>query len=287
MTASVPHLVQAGELASQLDDPQLRVFDCTVVLAPAPENPFATRSGRHEWAHAHIPGAGFLDLEGELSAPPRPPLRYQLPDPGHFAQVAARAGIGEGTRVVLYCAGHPMWAARVWWMLRLHGFDDVSLLDGGWDNWLREGRPVEQGPSAYPPGDFRLRMRPALLASREDVLHALQAGDRRLVNSLSRKQHAGQGLHYGRAGRIPGSVCQPALELTDRATGRFLPSETLRGLLRPLLEDGGPVITYCGAGIAAACTAFALDMVGAGEVAVYDGSLAEWAGDPALPMETG
>lgn len=282
-------LVEPRWVAEHLADPSLRVFDCTIVLTPTPDDPFHTDSGRDAWARGHVPGSGFLDLERELSAPASDaPLRYTLPSAQQFAEAMSRHGVGDGMRVVLYSAGHPMWATRVWWMLRAFGFDDASVMDGGWDRWVVEAHPVSTEPCRHAPARFIARPRPSLIADKSEVRRAIGNPRVRLINALTRKQHAGEGVHYGRPGRIPGSTCVPAWSLVERGKRTFQPQEALRAAFVDAgLEPGQRVITYCGGGIGAACDAFALALLGHHDVAVYDGSLAEWSNDPAMPMELG
>jgi len=128
-------LVHADWLEAHLTDSRLRIFDCTTHLRPAEpggDMPYLIVSGRAEYDAEHIPGAGFLDIQGEL-ADNTTRLRFMMPPADHFAAAMSRHGIGEGTRVVLYSAGSIMWATRVWWMLRAFGFDHAAVLDGGWD----------------------------------------------------------------------------------------------------------------------------------------------------------
>ena len=121
-----------------------------------------------------------------------------------------------------------------------------------------------------------------------EVRAALGDPSVRLVNALTRKQHAGDGAHYGRPGRIPDSTCVPALMLVQRGTGMFQPLPELRAAVEAAgIKPGQRVITYCGGAIAAACDAFVLTLLGHDDVAIYDGSLAEWSNDLSLPMETG
>src|SRR5688500_13278925 len=115
-------LVSTGWLADRLDDPDLRIFDCTVILEPAEGGGFRAVSGRERWEAAHVPGSGFADLVADLSDP-QSQLRFTLPTAERFAAAMGRLGVGEGARVVLYDSRMNMWAARLWWMLRAFGFD--------------------------------------------------------------------------------------------------------------------------------------------------------------------
>ena len=187
-----------------------------------------------------------------------------------------------------------MFSARLWWMLRAIGFDDAAVLDGGFVRWVMEGRPVTTDVPRHPPARLDPRPRPGLFVGKAAVRAALGDSGVVLVNALSAEQHAGRGgVTYGRPGRIAGSVSVPARSLTDPATHAFLPRDRLRaafeaaGVLRSGAAGARNVVTYCGAGIAASSDAFVLALLGASGVAVYDGSLEEWARDPACPMESG
>jgi thiosulfate/3-mercaptopyruvate sulfurtransferase len=281
-------LVEASWLAEHLDDPAVRVLECTVYLHPADvPGGYRVESGRARWAQGHIPGAGFVDLQEELSDRASS-LRFMLPPPAQFAEAMGRHGVGDGVRVVLYDRFVNMWAARVWWMLRAFGFDDAAVLDGGWKTWTRQGRPVATDDGTRPPRHFTTRPRPQLVADKAGVFAAL--GDDRacVLNALTEEQHRGGGVTYGRSGRIAGSGNVPARDLVDPDTHAYLPLETLRARFASTgALDAGRIITYCGAGIAASSDAFALALLGRDDVAVYDASLSEWARDPALPMQTG
>jgi thiosulfate/3-mercaptopyruvate sulfurtransferase len=279
-------LVETDELERQLGDQALRVFDCTVLLEPGPDG-VRLESGREEWANAHIPGAGFLDLLDEL-ADPGSQFHFMLPPAGQFAEVMSRHGVEDGTRVVLYDGHGNSWAARVWWMLRAYGFDDAAVLNGGWTKWTLEGRPTSSVAPDRPRGRFRPRPRSGVFVDRAVVLDAVESGSGCLLNALSEEQHRGAAptVRGGRPGRIPTSLSMPARELVDAETRAFLPEPELRARLERVAPLGeGRVITYCGGGIAASATAFALRLVGHEDVAVYDASLEEWATDPSLPIE--
>ncbi len=283
MTTELPPLVGTEWLERNLEDPVLRVFDCTVA-ATIDEQGFHVASGRPGWEQSHIPGCGFLDLLEDLSDRASP-LPVMMPPAEQFAEVMRCAGISDDSRVVLYDRGGTTWAARVWWMLRAFGFDRAALLDGGWSKWQREQRPVSSELASYLPGSFTVRARAGLIASRDEVLAALSAGDVRLVNALSAEEHAGKVSRVARPGRIPGSVNVPAGSLVDPATGCYRSRDELASLFeRANARDRDRVITYCGGGIAACGVAFALTLLGDSDVAVYDGSLAEWSADPALPL---
>jgi len=283
-------LIETSALASRLADPGLRLFECTTVLTPLSDNSgYRAESGRALYDAGHLPGAAFVDLLSELSDTTSP-LRFTMPKPHELAAALGRAGVGPGTFVVVYCRSHNTMAARLWWMLRAIGFDEAAVLSGGWKKWTSEGRPTNTARVSYAPATLVARPRPGLFVGKDDVLGAMHDPQALIVNALSREQHEGRGgIHYGRPGRIAGSRCVPARELTDPATQAYLPTARMRELFAEAgaLGEAGPgrVITYCGGGIAASSDALILTMLGAPDVAVYDNSLSEWARDPSLPME--
>lgn len=281
-------LIECDALERQLGDANLRVLDCTTHLIPDPKVTYQVVPGRADFEKGHIPGAQFVDLQGDLSDK-RHRFRFMLPLAQDFAAAMSRFGVGEGTRVVLYSTANPWWATRVWWLLRVFGFDDAAVLNGGWQKWSREGRPIETGPAKpHRPAHFIVREQRPLMAGKEEVLQAIGDGAVCTINALLPEQHAGTGGNsYGRPGRIKGSVSLPAAHLIDPKTNEFLPPIELRKRFEALGAFDKRVITYCGGGIAASADALALVMLGHPEVKLYDASLGEWATDPNLPMETG
>ena len=281
-------LVETDWLAVHLDDPALRVLECTTILHPRPEGGYRAESGRATWAAGHIPRSGFADLTDDLSDRASS-LLYMMPTDEQTATVMARLGVGEGTRVVLYDRAVNMWAARVWWMLRAVGFDDAAVLNGGWKKWTVEGRPTSTEPCAYPPARFVARPRPELFVGKDAVLAGLGQRAACILNALTEEQHRGtEGVTYGRPGRIAGSANVAARSLVDPKTHAYLPAHVLRERFAAAgALEAERVITYCGGGIAASSDAFVLALLGHDRVAVYDASLSEWAADPSLPMETG
>jgi thiosulfate/3-mercaptopyruvate sulfurtransferase len=286
MAPTLPgQLVETGWLQDTLEAPDLRVLDCTVFLRPV-EGGVRLESGRAEFERAHIPGAGFADLMGEL-VDRDTPLPAMMPPAEQFAEVMSRYGVSDDSRVVLYDSELSMWAARIWWMLRAFGFTRAALLNGGWKKWSSEGRPVESGvPRAQPSGRFTARPQPALIADWREVQGALNDSSVCLINALSADDHSGRVKRRARPGHIPGSVNVPAGSLVNPETHAYLnPSELRSRFEKAGALEGERVITYCGGGIAACSDAFALTLLGVGNVAIYDGSLAEWSSRAELPLE--
>jgi thiosulfate/3-mercaptopyruvate sulfurtransferase len=288
MTTTLPgQLVETRWLAEQLGAEDLRVLECTTILRPGNDGRLRAESGRPGYEARHIPGSGFADLPRDLSDQDSE-LRFMAPPATQFAEAMSSYGVGEGTRVVLYDRAGGMWAARIWWMLRVFGFDQAAVLDGGWSKWVAEGRPSSDAASVYPRGEFVARPREGLIANRGEVLAAIEDGETCIVNALTEEQHRGEGpARYGRAGRITGSVNVPANSLVDPDTKVYLPLEELRDRFASVGTDTAErVIAYCGGGIAASSDAFVLTLLGYEHVAIYDASLSEWAADESLPMET-
>lgn len=285
-----PHgLVDTAWLEPRLGAPGLRVLDCTTWMTPQPVGPSRIDSGRPDWARAHIPDALHVDMVEDLSDPDGR-FPYTLPAPSRFAALMSRLGIGDDDHVVLYGASHPMVVTRAWWVLRTLGHERVSILDGGLDAWRREGRPLDDARPVFPPARHGAALRPGRLADADDVARALADGSAQVVNALSPEQFRGTGgAHYGRPGRIPGSLSLPARDLIDPSSGRWHDRDELGRRIDAAGLAGGdtPVIVYCGGGIAATAVAFALHRAGRTRVAVYDNSLLEWSADPARPMHVG
>lgn len=273
-----PYLIETDWLQTHINDPNLRIFDCTVFLNPGP-NGYAIENGRRHWEAAHIPGSSFLDLPGELSDPASA-LNFTLPSAKQFTAAMSRHGVDDETQVVLYDQTNTMWASRIWWMLRTFGFDNAAILNGGWQKWQQEGRPVSNEPANYPSGNFVVRPRLELIASKADVLAAIEDGSTCIVNALGKESY--------QAKRIPHSVNVPYSDLLDPETHAYLPLETLRTHFSQVgATTSERVITYCGGGIAATSDAFILTLLGVDNVAVYDGSMSEWTADDSLPLEMG
>ncbi|MEM7531362.1 MAG: sulfurtransferase [Chloroflexota bacterium] len=261
-----PHLVETSWLAENLDDANLVVLDCTVFLTP--EGP---KSGHDTWAESHIPGSGFADMLGGLSDK-ESPYSFMMPNPEQFSAVMSSYGISDETRVVLYDAAFSMWAARVWWMLRANGFDNAAVLNGGWKKWQLEERPTSSEVTEQAAGNFVATPRPDLIASKEEVVAASEAGASCLLNALPSKVFNG--------GHIPQSVNLSAVSMLDRETGAYQSPDALRDAFTQTgAMDRDRVITYCGGGIAASSSAFILTLLGKENVAVYDGSMSQWTTD--------
>jgi thiosulfate/3-mercaptopyruvate sulfurtransferase len=285
-------LIGTAELAGILTQPNLRIFDCTTILdyqPPGSAVPYIPVPGRKGFEEGHIPGADFLDLQGEFSDQ-HTKLRFMMPDVAQLEAAFGRHGVAAGSFVVLYSVGTPQWATRFWWMLKSLGFDSVAVLDGGWDKWKAEGRASESGPAkGYPSATFKARPRAGFFVDKHEVLAA--GGDRNaiVVNALNPQLHKGlEPSRYGRPGRVPGSCNVSAATLLDPDTKAFVPlADAEAKFAAQGFARNKRVVAYCGGGISATIDLFMLHRLGYDKLTLYDGSMGEWATDETLPIETG
>lgn len=282
-------LVTTDWLVEHLGDANIRVFDCSTVLEfeEGGKRPYRVLNCADEHAAGHIPGAHYFDLQRDFSVDDSP-FGMTLADPEKVANSFERAGVDDGSRVVLYSRRSPSWATRFWWMLRWLGFDNASVLDGGFEKWVAEDRPLSTTTSNYPVGCLSVKLRPELFVTKREVLAAIEDKTSCLVNALGRDIFSGENPRYGRPGRIPRSINIPQIELVDPKTHAFLPAH----LIEEAFESAGAFgadkyVTYCGGGIFATVDAFWLHQFGYDNVAVYENSMSEWGPDESLPLEVG
>jgi len=284
-------LISTEQLAARLGEPDLRVFDCTTYLeAPPPgvDEPYIAVPGRKTFEEGHIPGADFLDLQGDFSDDGTR-LRFMMPGVAQLEAACGCHGIDAGKQVVLYSVGTMMWATRFWWMLRSLGHPRVAVLDGSFDKWRAEGRPVETGAArGYPPTAFKASPRAGLFVGRDEVLGGIDRSDTVIVNALGPQFHAGvTPSRYGRPGRVPGSVNVSAATLVDAASKGFTSLADAQAKFTAAgVTPDKTVICYCGGGISATLDLFMLHQLGYDRLTLYDASMGEWAKDASLPIET-
>ena len=283
-------LVDTQWLHAHRADPTLVILDATVVLpSPAFDGDYRVQSGEDGWLQAHIPGARHADLLTDL-ADTHASFSFALPTPETLVNRLANLGAGQGKSLVIYDRADGFWAARLWWMLRGAGID-AKVLDGGFNAWRAAGLPEHNGPAepVTPVQPWVINPRAGLWIDRRGV-EAIVDGRAPglLICALGAALFEGTApTRYARRGHIPGSQNLPARQLFD-AHGRYLPKDALALVIGPtLLHSEGPLILYCGGGISAAANALALTLLGRQDIAIYDGSLQEWAADTRLPMTTG
>ena len=276
-------LIEAEALASLLGDARLRVFDCRFDLArPA--------YGRAAYGEEHLPGAVFADLNTDLSAPATATSgRHPLPAPEVFAARLRAWGVNADSRVVAYDDNSGAFAARLWWMLRWLGHDDVAVLDGGMRRWLQLGLPLTEDVPAPTPGNFVARLRPGMAVSAPMVLTAASDPRARVLDARAPERYRGEVEPIDKvAGHIPGARNHPFGMSLD-SQGRFLPSQVLRDALAASLDGVAPesTIVYCGSGVTACHVLLSLEHAGLTGARLYPGSWSEWSGDPSRPVATG
>ena len=277
-------LVSAQWLADHLGTDDLLVVDASVVAYTQPNGAPGSLSGHEQYiADGHVPGAVFADLIEDFSDPAGR-FAFTRPDAARFAAAAGALGIGPDTTVVVYDTALGQWAARFWWLLRAFGHDAAAVLDGGLTAWTADGRPVERGHVEPTPAAFAAVERADAWAGKADVERIVAgAEEAALVCAVPPKEFTGETPSRARAGVIPGSRSLPAGRLVDRDTRTALPDADLHELFAPILE-APRIVAYCNGGIAAAAAALQLVRLGETDVAVYDGSLNEWAADPDAPL---
>lgn len=282
-------LVDPAWLESRLGNPTVRIFDCTLTRVPQPSGASLWQNGREAWEAEHIPGAFYLHMVEDLSAP-EGTVPYGLPDAGAVARLLSSFGVTADATIILYGNGGQSVVHRVWWVLTASGVGDVRVLDGGWQRWRAEKRPIESGiPNLLPTtAEFPCRPRADLKVERDDVIYSLDDPETCLVHALSAEQFAGIGGQvYRRPGRIPGSINIPAGSLLDPDTACFRPLDELRAKFAAAgVDRAGTIVPYCGGGIAATTVFLGLKIAGYENVRLYDGSLLDWTADPNAPMVT-
>lgn len=275
-------LVSTEWLAAHLKDPDLRILDGTLFMTDE------GRDARAEYEAAHIPGARFFDIDDISDS--RSELPHMVPPVEKFMSRLRAMGVGDGHQVVVYDAKGLFSAARVWWLFRLMGQDNIAVLDGGFPKWQAEGRPIEDLPPMVRDRHMTVRRQNHMVKDVTQVSAASKLGDHEILDARAAGRFRGDapepraGL---RAGHVPGSRNVPytALLNDDRT---MKDPDSLRAVFAAAGVDmAKPVITSCGSGVTAAVINLALERIGKTDHALYDGSWTEWGASPTLPVATG
>jgi thiosulfate/3-mercaptopyruvate sulfurtransferase len=277
-----PELLATTEwLAEHLGRPGVRVLD-------ARWRPDGTGAAVH--AEGHIPGAVHVDWRTELVDTQDDADALRLAAPDRVALVAARAGIGDESTVVVYDDTQGLFAARVWWTLRTYGLEQVRVLDGGFPTWEAEGRPVARAlnePAATAPiAPFTPRGPNRMNLTTSDIRGLLGAPDVTLLDARAPAEYRGFEGNTRRLGHIPGAVNVPVGTMNPGGSQSLRHGDDLRARLHAAnVSRGRRMVAYDGSGVAAAKLAFVLMLLGHDDVAVYDGGWAEWGNRLDLPVD--
>jgi thiosulfate/3-mercaptopyruvate sulfurtransferase len=239
--------------------------------------------GRQDYEVSHVPGAVYVDLDTELSAPPGIGGRHPLPDPERLQEVLRGAGVREGAQVMAYDGGDGSVAARVWWLLRWAGFGEVAVLDGGFAAWEAAGLPVTAEVPATPTGDDAgdVVVRPGQMPVLDADEAAALAQEGVLLDARAAARYRGETEPVDpKAGHVPGALNAPTTGHVG-ADGRWLGPEELAARFAGLGVSGGVAVgAYCGSGVTASSVVLALEVAGITSAekpaALYAGSWSNW-----------
>lgn len=275
-------LVSTEWLAAHLKDPDLRILDGSWHM------PASGRDAEAEYSAAHIPGARFFDIE-DISDH-RSDLPHMMPPVEKFMSRLRAMGVGDGHQVVIYDAAGLFSAARVWWMFKLMGQNNVAVLDGGLPKWQAEDREIEDLPPVIRDRHMTVRVQNHLVRDVTQVSSAAKLGDHEIIDARAAPRFRGDaeepraGL---RAGHIPGSKNVPFTTLLN-ADQTMKDADGIRAAFAAAGVDlAKPAITTCGSGVTAAVLSLALERIGKTDHSLYDGSWTEWGAFPTLPVATG
>jgi thiosulfate/3-mercaptopyruvate sulfurtransferase len=246
--------------------------------------------GFDQYLVSHVPTATYASLARDLSGPATGTNgRHPLPAIDRLAATLGRLGIDQSAQVVLYDQDAGAYASRLWWMLRYVGHESAAVLDGGWARWVAEGRPVRIGEEQRQPVTFVPSLRPAMLATVEEVAEMSRSGNRLLVDARAPERYEGRTETVDRvAGHIPGAVNHFYKENVT-SDGTIRPPQELRTSFEETLgsHTARDIVMYCGSGVTACQNLLAMEHAGMPGARLYVGSWSEWSSNPTRPVATG
>ena len=274
-------LISPADLLPHMDDPDWVIVDCRFWLDD-------TEKGRRDYHDSHIPGAVYAHVDEDLSGPVVPGVtgRHPLPSVDGFAAKLGSWGVSSGVQVVAYDDRGGAIAARLWWMLKWVGHDNVAVLDGGWPRWQREGHPANADGPSPTPRQFEPTPRHELVASAGDILKYFGDPAYKLIDSRAPERYRGEEEPIDPvAGHIPGAT-NYHFERNLDIEGNFALKEFLKGRFHVILGDtpAERAIFYCGSGVTAAQNILAVAHTGLGMPRLYAGSWSHWITDPERPI---
>ncbi|MCY4146261.1 MAG: sulfurtransferase [Chloroflexi bacterium] len=275
-------LVQTDWLHEHLDDADLRVVEIRGKVLPPTEPPPHYLSDRAGYEAAHIPGAVYVDWQVDIVEPGSP--SNDIAAPARFSALMQALGINSHTRVVVADDAGGMFAARLRWALRYYGHAQVQTLDGGWTKWRKERRPTSQAIPHYPRGEFDARPIPSLKATAADILPKLATGGMQLIDTRSPGEYSGAASRAQHGGHIPTAINLPRSTLVA-ADMRLKSADELRRIFTAhgIDLDAADTVLYCNSGVSATYGMLAMEVAGAQNLRIYDGSWKEWGGDETTP----
>jgi thiosulfate/3-mercaptopyruvate sulfurtransferase len=275
-------IISAAKLAQELDNPNWVIFDCRFNL----KDPLA---GWQNYQRGHIPGARYAHLEHDLSGSAAPGTgRHPLPVPQQLAEKLGNWGVDSTKQIVAYDDASGTLAGRLWWLLRWLGHEAVAVLDGGLQQWQKEGYPLTTTPPAPIPTHFEARARPMMAVTAEDVEHASLLGYV-LLDARTPERFRGELEPIDPvAGHIPGAKNHPCSHNLD-SQGKFLAPEALALAFQKQIGKTPPeqIVCMCGSGVTACHNLLALEHAGLQGARLYPGSWSEWITDGTRPVAMG
>lgn len=262
-------LIEAEELLTKLDDPNLRIFDATIAFFRQEDDPTA----QEQYQKEHLPNAGFFDHDNFSISDAK--YMYTVLEPDDLARAIGEIGISAENEVVIYTMDMLASGTRAWWVLRYAGHQNVRVLNGGLNAWKAAGGETASGGHQYAPTTFEGILNPAMFVDKDEVQAALATDKTATVYTLAKETYGGK--------FITGTTCLPFTALAPDMQTLVADDEMAKLIADEAQSER--VITYCGGGIAATVNAVAHLIAGNENVAVYDGSLSEWMGE-GLPVST-
>ncbi|HEY6375928.1 MAG TPA: 3-mercaptopyruvate sulfurtransferase [Edaphobacter sp.] len=275
-------LVEPTWLSARLQDPNIIILDAT--LPPVGVTPPVDTHARY--LARHIPGAIFFDIDQHSDH--ATPLPHMLPTAETFAQSMSTLGISDTATIVIYEQEGVFSAPRARWMLRTFGAPNVYILNGGLNAWTAASLPTESGPVHRPAATFHATLNRDAVKDFAQIQHLI-AYHKQILDARSAARFTGTAPEPRpgiSSGHMPGATSVPFTELVE--AGRLKSPEALRDLFTARHVDlQQPITTTCGSGVTAAVIALGLEIAGANQVTLYDGSWAEYAQHPEAIIEKG